>query len=43
MFDSAFPSRFIGLDIHKHYLVAIGVDKDQNQVFGPHKVSVTVI
>jgi len=32
------PTRFIGLDIHKHYMVAIGVDKDQNQVFGPHKV-----
>jgi len=32
------PSRYIGLDIHKHYLVAIGVDKDQNQVFGPQKV-----
>jgi len=31
-------TRFMGLDIHKHYLVAIGVDKDQNQVFGPQKV-----
>ena len=31
-------SRFIGLDIHKHYLVAIGVDRDLNQVLGPQKV-----
>ena len=35
---SATPSRFIGLDIHKHYLVAIGVDARQEQVFGPHTV-----
>jgi transposase len=35
---SSSPTRFIGLDVHKHYLVAIGVDKDHNQVFGPHKV-----
>jgi len=32
------PKRFIGLDIHKHYLVAIGVDAQQNQVFGPMRV-----
>ncbi|RLD05388.1 MAG: IS110 family transposase [Chloroflexota bacterium] len=32
------PTRYIGLDIHKHYMVAIGVDQDQRQVFGPHKV-----
>ena len=32
------PKRFIGLDIHKFFLVAIGVDRDENQVFGPHKV-----
>ncbi len=32
------PTRFIGLDIHKHYLVAIGVNKDQEEVFGPQKV-----
>ncbi len=32
------PTRFLGLDIHKHYLVAIGVDKDQNQVYGPKRV-----
>lgn len=32
------PIRFIGLDIHKHYLVAIGVNAHQEQVFGPHTV-----
>jgi len=29
------PERFIGLDIHKHFLVAIGVDAGKNQVYGP--------
>src|SRR5512133_2539012 len=33
------PSRFIGLDIHKHYLVAIGVDKEQTQIYGPRTVT----
>jgi transposase len=33
------PIRFIGLDIHKHYLVATGVDRQGNQVFGPQQVS----
>jgi transposase len=33
------PTRYIGLDIHKHYLVAIGVDKEQNQVYGPRRVA----
>ena len=28
------PTRFIGLDVHKHYLVAIGVDTELNQVLG---------
>jgi transposase len=32
------PTRFIGLDIHKHYLVAMGVDPDQQQVYGPKRV-----
>lgn len=32
------PSRFIGLDIHKHYLLAAGVDVDQRQVYGPKRV-----
>ena len=38
---STFPSRFIGLDVHKHYLVAVGVDADQQQVFGPRKASLS--
>jgi transposase len=33
------PSRFFGLDIHKHYLVAMGVDPDGNQLYGPRKVN----
>lgn len=37
----ASPSRFIGLDVHKHYLVAIGVDAEQNQVFGPQRVELS--
>jgi transposase len=32
------PKRFIGLDVHKHYLIAIGVDADLNQVLGPQRV-----
>lgn len=31
-------TRFIGLDVHKHYLVAIGVDQECNQVLGPQRV-----
>jgi transposase len=33
------PSRFIGLDIHKHYLVAVAVDAELNQLFGPKRVA----
>jgi transposase len=33
------PTRFIGLDVHKHYLVAAGVDRDQNEVLSPCRVS----
>ncbi len=32
------PSRFVGLDVHKHYLVAYAVDVDRNRVFGPQRV-----
>lgn len=32
------PARFIGLDIHKHYLVAVGVDAERNLVLGPQRV-----
>lgn len=32
------PARFIGLDVHKHYLVACGVDGELNQVLRPQRV-----
>lgn len=32
--------RFVGLDVHKHYLVATGIDRQGNQVFGPHHVPI---
>jgi transposase len=35
------PKRFIGLDVHKHYLIAIGVDADLNQVLGPQRVTLS--
>lgn len=31
------PQRFIGLDIHKLYFVATGVNKDLKQIYGPHQ------
>jgi len=33
------PTRFIGLDIHKEYFVAVGVNTQREVVFGPLKVS----
>jgi len=33
------PQRYIGLDIHKEYFVAIGVNAQREIIFGPHKVS----
>lgn len=33
-------TRFVGLDIHKHYLVASAVDREQTQVYGPKRVEV---
>lgn len=32
------PTRFIGLDLHKYYLVATGVDDELNKVYGPRRV-----
>ena len=32
------PNRFIGLDIHKAYFVAVGVDAQKQVVFGPQTV-----
>ena len=36
--QSLVPKRFIGLDIHKHYLLAFGVDANLNRVLGPQRV-----
>lgn len=36
--EKAIPKRFIGLDIHKHYLIATGLDADLKQVYGPQRV-----
>lgn len=33
-------TRFIGLDIHKEYFVAVGVNVQREVIFGPQKVSV---
>jgi len=35
------PIRFIGLDIHKHYLIAVGVDEQLNPLFGPQRVQLS--
>ncbi|MEW5957669.1 MAG: transposase [Chloroflexota bacterium] len=37
----ATPKRFIGLDVHKHYLVAAGVDADQHEVLSPRRVTLS--
>jgi len=39
--EKTVPSRFIGLDVHKHYLIAIGVDAELNQVLGPQRVQLS--
>jgi transposase len=36
--NESMPQRFIGLDVHKHYLVAVGVTPDRQPVFGPQRV-----
>lgn len=36
--ETPVPKRFIGLDIHKHYLIAVGVDIDLNRLLGPQRV-----
>ena len=35
----ASPNRFVGLDVHKRYLVAAAVDPDRNEVMTPRRVS----
>jgi chromosome condensin MukBEF complex kleisin-like MukF subunit len=32
------PVRFVGLDVHKHYVVATAVDADKNEVMPPRRV-----
>jgi transposase len=32
------PNRFVGLDVHKHYLIAAAVDPDRNEVMSPRRV-----
>lgn len=39
--ETPVPTRFIGLDVHKHYLIAVGVDAQLNQVYGPRRVALT--
>jgi len=36
--EKTLPKRFIGLDIHKHYLIATGLDADLDPVYGPRRV-----
>jgi len=31
--------RFFGLDVHKHYLVALAVDDELNEIYGPQRVT----
>ncbi|HEX7621270.1 MAG TPA: hypothetical protein VF359_08735 [Anaerolineales bacterium] len=33
------PTRFFGLDIHKEYFVAVGVNMQRQVIFGPQRVS----
>jgi len=32
------PDRFVGLDVHKHYLIAVAVDRDRNEILSPRRV-----
>ena len=32
------PHRFVGLDEHKHYLIAAAVDPDRKEVMSPRRV-----
>jgi transposase len=36
--EKARPERFVGLDVHKHYLIAAAVDPDKNEVLTPRRV-----
>jgi transposase len=35
------PNRYMGLDVHKYYLIAIAVDQDLNKVYGPQRVELS--
>jgi transposase len=37
-FQAKIPNRFVGLDVHKHYLVAAAVDREQKEVLSPRRV-----
>lgn len=39
--SKASPHRFVGLDVHKHYLVAAAIDQDLNEVLSPRRVRLT--
>ena len=41
--QKSIPKRFIGLDLHKYYLIATAVDHDLNRVYGPKRVELTEI
>ena len=36
--QSVEPTRFIGMDIHKNFCVAIGVNRKLETVYGAHKI-----
>jgi transposase len=36
--DPSAPSRYVGLDVHRHYLVGVAVDRQGAQIFGPVRV-----
>lgn len=35
------PKRYIGLDVHKHYLIAVATDTNGNLVYGPQRVQLS--
>lgn len=39
--DKLGRARFLGLDVHKHYLIAVGVNAQLDQVLGPQRVQLT--
>ena len=34
------PSRYVGIDVHKHYLVVVAVDRRQTVVLQPRRVAI---